>query len=399
VSADPWKTYDLSQPLDTDYLSAFASATTADREHWQRARQFAQEVFPVINQHWENAFYPVDLVRRMGELDLLTDGLEIGGHAVFSPLAAGLVTMEISRADGSMAAAAAVQGGLVLRSLKLFGTAEQQDQYLEPIATGTLLGGFALTEPHHGSDSVSLETSARFDGKTWILNGSKKWIGNGAAGGITIVWARDEVDGHIKGFIVDQQAAGYEATPVRGKGVLRAIEQAEIRLHNVRVPDSALLAQARSFKDVSKALVDTRVNVGWSALGHALFVFEAALQYSKQREQFGKPLGAHQMVQERLAQMLAELSNMQLQCAAVASEQAAGRLRQAQASLLKYHNTRAGRRVAATARDMLGGNGILLENHVIRHVGDIEALHTYEGTESIQALILGRDLTGLSAFG
>ncbi|WP_413467970.1 acyl-CoA dehydrogenase family protein [Glutamicibacter sp. JL.03c] len=399
VTTDPWKTYDLSQPLDTDYLSAFAGITPADRCHWQRARLFAQEVIPVINGHWDAAHYPAELVRRMGKLDLLTDGLEIPGHAVFSPIAAGLVAMEISRADGSMAAAAGVQGGLVLRSLKLFGTVEQQERYLEPVATGTLLGGFALTEPHHGSDSVSLETSARLQGDSWILNGHKKWIGNGAAGGITIVWARDQADGQIKGFVVEQQAPGYEATPVRGKGVLRAIEQAEIRLHEVRVPRSALLANATSFKDVSKALVDTRVNVGWSALGHALFVFEAALQYAKQREQFGKPLGAHQMVQERLAQMLAELTNMQLQCAAVAAEQSAGRLRPAQASLLKYHNTRAARRVAATARDMLGGNGILLENHVIRHVGDIEALHTYEGTESIQALILGRDLTGLSAFG
>ncbi|MGQ3384215.1 acyl-CoA dehydrogenase family protein [Glutamicibacter sp. TV12E] len=399
MTTDPWKTYDLSQPLDTDYLSAFAEITPADRGHWQRARLFAQEVMPVINGHWDAGHYPTELVRRMGELDLLTDGLEIPGHEVFSPLAAGLVAMEISRADGSMAAAAGVQGGLVLRSLKLFGTAEQQERYLEPVATGALLGGFALTEPHHGSDSVSLETSARLQGDQWILNGHKKWIGNGAAGGITIVWARDHADGQFKGFIVEQQAPGYEATPVRGKGVLRAIEQAEIRLHEVRIPRSALLANAVSFKDVSKALVDTRVNVGWSALGHALFVFEAALQYAKQREQFGKPLGAHQMVQERLAQMLAELTNMQLQCAAVAAEQAAGRLRPAQASLLKYHNTRAARRVAATARDMLGGNGILLENHVIRHMGDIEALHTYEGTESVQALILGRDLTGLSAFG
>ncbi|MGP9528734.1 acyl-CoA dehydrogenase family protein [Glutamicibacter sp. AOP5-A2-18] len=399
MATDPWMKFDLSTPLDTDYLSAFSSVTSADREHWTRARQFAEEVFPVINEHWDKAHYPVELVRRMGELDLLTDGLDIAGHAKFSPLAAGLVTMEISRADGSMAAAAAVQGGLVLRSLKLFATPEQQEQYLEPVATGKLLGGFALTEPHHGSDSVSLETSARKDGEEWVLNGNKKWIGNGAVGGITIVWARDETDGQIKGFIVDQQTHGYEATPVQGKGVLRAIEQAEIRLHEVRVPGTALLANATSFKDVSKALVETRVNVGWSALGHALFLFEAALQYAKEREQFGKRLGAHQIVQSLLAQMLSELTNMQLQCVAVAAEQAAGNLRPAQASLLKYHNTRAARRVAATARDMLGGNGILLENHVIRHVGDIEALHTYEGTETIQALILGRDLTGFSAFG
>ncbi|MCS3491286.1 glutaryl-CoA dehydrogenase [Arthrobacter sp. JUb119] len=399
MTRDPWAPYDLASALDIDYLSAFDAATDEDRKHWARARHYGVEILPSINQHWENAHYPLDLVRRMGELDLFTDGLRIPGHAHFSPLAAGLVAMELSRADGSMAAAAAVQGGLVLRSLKFFGSPEQQEKYLEPVASGELLGGFALSEPHHGSDSVGLDSSARRDGDHWIINGHKKWIGNGAAGGITIVWARDVADSRVKGFILDQQAPGYEASPVRGKGVLRAIEQAEIRLTDVRVPESARLTGAGAFKDVSRALVETRVNVGWSALGHAQFVFEAALQYAKQRTQFGKPLGAHQMVQERLAQMLAEITNMQLQCMAVAGAQAAGRLKDTQASLLKYHNTRAARRVAATASDLLGGNGILLENHVIRHFGDIEALHTYEGTESVQALILGRDLTGFSAFG
>lgn len=396
--SDPWEPYRLETALDIDYLQAFSMITQKDREHWLRARSLTAEILPVINEHWENARYPVDLVRRVGELDLLTDGLTIPGHEVLSPLAAGLVAMEISRADGSIAAAAAVQGGLVLRTLTLFASQEQQDKYLQPVASGQLLGGFALTEPHHGSDSVSLETSAQKDGQSWILNGNKKWIGNGATGGITLVWARDVADCGIKGFIVDQQTPGYEASPVRGKGVLRAIEQAEIRLNNVRVSESARLPHVNSFKDVSRALIATRVNVGWSALGHAQFLFEAALTYAKTREQFGKPLGAHQLVQERLAQMLAELTNMQLQCVAVASQQAAGALKDTQASLLKYHNTRAARRIASTARDMLGGNGILLENHVIRHVGDIEALHTYEGTESVQALILGRDLTGFSAF-
>ncbi|MCZ4149342.1 acyl-CoA dehydrogenase, partial [Escherichia coli] len=167
--------------------------------HWARTRQYGEEILPVINEHWENGHYPLDLVRRMGELDLFTDGLRIPGHAHFSPLAAGLVAMELSRADGSMAAAAAVQGGLVLRSLKFFGSPEQQEQYLEPVASGKLLGGFALTEPHHGSDAVGLESSARRDGKHWIINGHKKWIGNGAAGGITIVWARDVADSQVKG--------------------------------------------------------------------------------------------------------------------------------------------------------------------------------------------------------
>lgn len=392
-------TYDVVTPLDVDYLDAFGEATEEDRAHWDRARAYGREVLERIDGHWDRAEYPLDLVARAGELDLLTDGLEVPGHAVMSPLAAGLVAMEISRADGSMAAAAAVQGGLVLRALVHCASAEQKERYLEPVARGTLPGGFALTEPLHGSDSVSLETSARPDGAGgWVLNGAKKWIGNGAAGGITIVWARDTEDGQVKGFVVEQSTPGYEAEVITGKGALRAIHQAEITLTDVRVGDDARLPGVATFKDAARVLVATRVNVGWSALGHATAMFEAALAYARQREQFGKPLGAHQMVQERLAQMLDEVTAMQTRCVAVARLQAAGRLRDEQASLLKYACTRGARRVAQIARDMLGGNGILLEHRVMRHFADVEALHTYEGTESVQALILGRDLTGMSAF-
>ena len=392
-------TYDVVTPLDIDYLDAFGEATEEDRAHWDRARAYGREVLERIDGHWDRAEYPLDLVARAGELDLLTDGLEVPGHAVMSPLAAGLVAMEISRADGSMAAAAAVQGGLVLRALVHCASPEQKERYLEPVARGTLPGGFALTEPLHGSDSVSLETSARPDGTGgWVLNGAKKWIGNGAAGGITIVWARDTEDGQVKGFVVEQSTPGYEAEVITGKGALRAIHQAEITLTDVRVGDDARLPNVATFKDAARVLVATRVNVGWSALGHATAMFEAALAYARQREQFGKPLGAHQMVQERLAQMLDEVTAMQTRCVAVARLQAAGRLRDEQASLLKYACTRGARRVAQIARDMLGGNGILLEHRVMRHFADVEALHTYEGTESVQALILGRDLTGMSAF-
>ena len=392
-------TYDVVTPLDVDYLDAFGEATDEDRAHWDHARAYGREVLERIDGHWDRAEYPLDLVARAGELDLLTDGLEVPGHPVMSPLAAGLVAMEISRADGSMAAAAAVQGGLVLRALVHCASPEQKERYLEPVARGTLPGGFALTEPLHGSDSVSLETSARPDGAGgWVLNGAKKWIGNGAAGGITIVWARDTEDGQVKGFVVEQSTPGYEAEVITGKGALRAIHQAEISLTDVRVGDDARLPGVARFKDAARVLVATRVNVGWSALGHATAMFEAALAYARQREQFGKPLGAHQMVQERLAQMLDEVTAMQTRCVAVARLQAAGRLRDEQASLLKYACTRGARRVAQIARDMLGGNGILLEHRVMRHFADVEALHTYEGTESVQALILGRDLTGMSAF-
>lgn len=390
--------YRLGEYLGTDYLGALGQVNDADRAHWDRAKQYAEEVIPVIGQAWDNAEYPLGLVRRMGELHLLTDGLQIPGLEPMSALAAGLVTMEISRADGSMAAAAAVQGGLVLRSLAFFASDEQKDKWLLPVATAQVLGSFALTEPDHGSDSVSLETTAQRAGDGWVLNGHKRWIGNGASGGVTIVWARDTEDEQVKGFIVEQETAGYTGVPITGKGGIRAIHQADITLENVRVAADAQLPGVKSFKDVSTVLSETRLSVGWSALGHGLAMFEASLNYAKRRTQFGKPLATKQMVQERLVRMLEELTNMQLQCLQATRLQAEGTLRPQQASLVKYHNTRAARRIASVARDMLAGNGMLLENHVIRHLLDVEAIHTYEGTESVQALILGRDLTGHSAF-
>lgn len=395
---NPEVRYELDQALDTDYLGAFTAATAEDRSAQEAARAFGQRAQEQINQVWEKAEYPLDLVRGLGTEDLLTDGLDLPGHRKLTPLGAGLVNMELSRWDGSLGTALAVQGGLALRSIALFGSEEQREQYVEPLATARLWGAFALTEPEHGSDSVSLETTAVREGDEYVLNGEKKWIGNGAAGGITVVWARCEEDQAVRGFIVPQDTPGYEAEVIRGKLTLRAIDQARISLNDVRVPASSMLPGVNSFKEVSAVLVETRVGVGWSALGHAMACYETALQYAQQRIQFGKPLAKFQMVQERLVQMLTDVTDMQLMAARIAALQQEGRLRDQQASMFKMHNTVRARRVAQTARDMLGGNGVLLENHVVRHLADIEGIHTYEGTESIQTLIVGRDVTGLSAF-
>jgi len=304
--------------------------------------------------------------------------------------------MEISRGDGSMGTVVAVQGGLVLRSIALHGSEEQKAKWLVPLARAQKLGAFALTEPDHGSDSTSLETTARRTPNGWVINGEKKWIGNGSVGDVTVVWARDD-EGKVRGFLVPQDAPGYDAETMTGKASLRAIFQARIRLRDVEVPHDAVLPGANSFRDTSTVLHATRAAVAWSALGHATAAFEAALSYATQRIQFGKPIASFQLVQERLAEMLAQLTSMQLYCRRVAELDAAGRLTPTQASLTKYHCTRTARKVASTARDLLGGNGILVENRVITHLADIEAIHTYEGTESIQALLIGRDLTGVSA--
>lgn len=395
--------YDVLGRLDTDYYAVFSDIPDADRDVWQRTQGFVDEVGDRMREAWDAAEYPLDIARRFGELDLLNDGIDHPRLTRFSPLAAGLVNMEISRGDGSLGTVLAVQGGLALRTLALFGSDAQQERWLTPVARFEVPAAFALTEPDHGSDSVSLETFARRDGDEWVLRGAKKWIGNGASGGITFVWARvddegDEHHGNVRCFLVEQDRPGYTGTVIGGKASLRGIHQAHIALDDVRVPIDAVLPGTRTFKDASTVLYATRSGVAWSALGHATACYEAALQYAQQRVQFGKPLARFQMVQERLAHMLEDLTAMQLYCRRLADLEASGGLRPTQASLAKFHNTRAARRVAATARDMLGGNGILLENGVMQHMADIEAIHTYEGTESVQALLLGRDITGVSAF-
>lgn len=399
--------YDVTTPLDLDYYAVFEGIPEADRAWWQRARDFASGLDERMSGHWERGEYPVDLVQEAGRAGLLSDGIDVSGLGMeaLSPLAAGMVNMETSRADGSLGTALAVQGGLALRTLMLFGSEEQKNEHAAALATADTLGAFALTEPAHGSDSVSLETTATLHGDEqsghYVINGEKKWIGNGASGGLTFTWARvsgGEYDGKVRCFMVPQDTPGYRGEVISGKASLRAIDQAQIQYADVKLPADAVLPGSRSFKDASVVLFATRLGVAWSAVGHAAACVEAALSYAKQREQFSKPIGAHQLVQERLTWMVSELTSMQLHVKHVTELDAAGKLSGPQASMAKYHNTRKARQIALMARDMLGGNGILLQNKVARHMADIEAIHTYEGTESVQSLIIGRDLTGFSAF-
>ena len=390
--------YDLWEPLDPDVAGVFTGVSSEDLAYRDRARQFVQdEVRPVIAEYWERAEYPLHLARRLGELDLLRDGIAVPGFPEQSLLAANLTTMELARGDASVATISAVQGGLALRSIAMFGSDEQKDRWLASLANGTELGAFALTEPTHGSDSVSLETSAAQDGDDVIITGHKKWIGSGNVGAISVVWARGD-DGEVYGYLVPQDAEGYRATTIDGKVSLRAIWQASIELDRIRIPGSARLPGARSFADTARVLQATRLGVAWSALGIATGVYESAVHYAKQRVQFGRPLAASQIVQSRLADMLSDLTSLQTLLMQLTHAQDRGDLSGPGASLGKFTATRTARRMAANARDLLGGNGILLENRVARHFADIEALHTYEGTETVQALIIGRDITGISAF-
>jgi glutaryl-CoA dehydrogenase len=390
---------DIGKALGTDYFLLKAELSTDEQQYLERTRRFVQdEVMPVINGYWERAEVPLDLVRRMGELGLVGDGLVGYGCPPMSKTAAGLIAMELNRGDGSIGTACGVLGGLAMRSIHMHGSEEQKQQWLPAMARCEKLGAFALTEPRHGSDSVSLETEARRDGDEYVINGAKRWIGNGTLADVVVLWARDAEDMQVKGFLIEKGTPGYDARAIQGKGSLRALWQADIDLTDVRVPAENRLPGANNFADTAKVLKATRGSCAWSALGHAVAGYDAALNYAAQRTQFGKPLARFQIVQEKLVRMLCEITAMQLYCQRLGQLDETDEMSDTIAALGKLNNTVRAREVLAEARNLMGGNGILLENHVIRHMVDIEAIYTYEGTETIQTLLVGRDITGLSAF-
>jgi glutaryl-CoA dehydrogenase len=389
---------DLGHSLATDYFFLREQLTDAQIELLARVRVFVDdEVLPVIGGYWERAEMPWPLIRRLGELGIVGEDIEGYGCPGLDPIASGLVHMELNRGDGSLGTFLGVQAGLAMKSIAMLGSEEQKLRWLPDMARLEKLGAFALTEPDHGSDSVALATSARRDGDSYVINGAKRWIGCGSLADVVVVWARGE-DGQVNGFLVEAGAPGYDAQVIEGKGSLRAIWQAQISLEDVRVPTANRLPGANSFKDTARVLAATRTTCAWAALGHAVAAYDTALTYAKRREQFGRPLCSFQIIQDRLVRMLAEVTAMQLYCLQIGRLAERGHLTDTIAGLAKLNNTRKARQVCAEARDMLGGNGILLENHVIRHMTDIEAIHTYEGTETMQTLIVGRDITGVGAF-
>jgi glutaryl-CoA dehydrogenase len=259
------------------------------------------------------------------------------------------------------------------------------------------IGAFGLTEPDHGSDAVALETRAHRVGNDYIINGAKRWIGNASFADVTVIWARDD-EGNVGGFLVEKGTPGFNTGIMTGKVAKRAVWQTDITLNDVHVPVENRLALSRSFKDTALVLTATRSGVAWEAVGHAVAAYEIALTYAKERIQFSKPLASFQIIQNKLAAMLANVTTMQLLCLRLSQLEAEGKMTAAMASLAKMNNARLAREVVADAREMLGGNGILLEYHIARHHADIEAVFTYEGTDTIQSLIVGRELTGMQAF-
>jgi glutaryl-CoA dehydrogenase len=390
---------DIGRALGTDYFLLRSELNEEEIDYLDRTRRFVdEEVLPAMPGHWERAEVPLDLAHRLGELGLVGDGIEGYGCPPMTTVAAGVIQMELSRGDGSLGILLGVQAGLAMRSIATLGSEEQKQRWLPAMAQMEALGAFALTEPDHGSDSVALETSARREGNEYVIDGAKRWIGNGSLADVVVVWARDAADGQVKAFLVERGTPGYDARVIEGKGSVRSVWQAHIELHDVRIPVSARLPGANTFRDAGRVLASTRLTCAFAALGHAVGSYDAALTYCRHRRQFGKPLVSFQIVQERLVKMLADVTAMQLYCLRVGRLGDNHELRDTIAGLAKMNNTTRARQVIAQARDLLGGNGILLENHVMRHMLDIEAIHTFEGTETMQTLIVGRDITGVGAF-
>ncbi|HEY1973691.1 MAG TPA: acyl-CoA dehydrogenase family protein [Pseudonocardia sp.] len=388
----------LGGPEHTDFYRLDDLLSAEQRDLRARVRSFMDgEVNPIINGYWERAEFPHELVPKLAELGIA--GFQIDGYGCpgMSNVTAGLVILELARGDLSMSTFAGVHSALAMMSIALCGSEEQKQRFLPPMARLEKIGAFGLTEPYHGTDVVALETTARRDGDSYVLNGHKRWIGNATFADYVIIWARGE-DHHVSGYVVEKGTPGFEPTFIGGKTALRCVQNAEISLTDVRVPAQNRLVESHTFRDTEKVLLASRFCVAWEAVGAAIAGYETALAYAMQREQFGVPLAGYQLIQYRLAQMLADITGMLFATVRLSQLLDEGKAAMPQVALAKLHNTARSRAILLDARDMLGGNGIVLDYNVSRHLCDIEAIDTYEGTDTVQALLVGRELTGFNAF-
>ncbi len=389
---------ELTQASGTDFYLMDELLTAEERSIRDKVRTFCdKEVIPIINDYWERAEFPFELVPRLATLNIAGGSIKGYGCPGMSAVASGLIALELARGDASICTFFGVHSGLAMSSIAMLGSEEQKQHWLPLMARMEKIGAFGLTEPNHGSDAVALETRAQWVDNEYIINGAKRWIGNASFADVTIIWARDD-DGNVGGFLVEKGTPGFEPRVMTGKVAKRAVWQADITLSDVHVPVENRLALSHSFKDTSSVLTATRSGVAWEAVGHAVAAYEIAAAYARKRIQFGKPLASFHIIQNKLASMLANVTSMQLLCLRLGQLQGEGKMTAAMASLAKMNNARLAREVVADAREMLGGNGILLDYHIARHHADIEAVFTYEGTDTIQSLIVGREITGVQAF-
>jgi alkylation response protein AidB-like acyl-CoA dehydrogenase len=357
-----------------------------------------EQVEPIINDYWTRGRFPRQLVPGLAELGIA--GTPYSGHGCpgRSFLTDGMVAMELSRGDPSVATFMGVHGGLAMGTVHLCGSEEQKDRWLPSMARMERLGAFGLTEPASGSDVArGLRTTCRRDGDEWVLDGQKKWIGNGSFADLVIIWARDADTERVFGFVVETPTPGFTAVDLEDKIALRAVQNALITLDGVRVPEENRLQEAHSFRETANVLRMTRAGVAWSAVGCSRGAYEHALAYAREREQFGRPIAGFQLVQDLLVRMLGNITASTAMCTRLSQLQDAGTMTDEQASLAKAFCTVRMRETVGWARELMGGNGILLENHVGRYVADAEAIYSYEGTREVNTLIVGRAVTGTGA--
>jgi len=387
-------------PADADFYALELLLDDPDRALLHRVRGFMEtEVAPVINRYWTRAAFPHELLPGLAELGIAGLAYRGDGCAGRSPLLDGMVAMELARTDPSIATFFGVHSGLAMGSVYLCGSAEQQRRWLPAMARMDQLGAFALTEPEVGSGAArGLTTTARRDGDAWVLDGRKKWAGNASFADLTVVWAKDADDGQVKGFVVERGTPGFATEDLKDKIALRVVQNALVTLDGVRVPEANRLQHATSFRDTAAVLRMTRAGVAWMAVGCARGAYEHALAYALEREQFGRPIGGFQLVQDLLVRMLGNITASAALCTRLSQLQADGLASDEHASLAKAFCTVRMRETVGWARELLGGNGILLEHHVGRFVADAEAIYSYEGTREMNTLIVGRAITGISAF-
>ncbi len=390
----------MANAAEADFYGLEELLDGTGRDALARTREFmTKEIEPVINHYWTREEFPHDLIPAFARLGIAGTAYDGYGCPGGGPLLDGMIAMELARTDPSISTFMGVHSGLAMGSIYLCGSQEQKQRWLPEMARMEKIGAFGLTEPDVGSGVAGgLTTTARRDGAGWILDGQKKWIGNATFADYIVIWARDVEDGQVKGFVVEKETPGFSAVKMQDKIALRVVQNARITLDGVRVPEANRLQKATSFRETARVLRLTRAGVAWQAVGCARGAYEHALAYAKERQQFGKPIGGFQLVQDLLVKMLANITASACLCARLAQLQAAGTAADEHSALAKAFCTVRMRETVGYARELLGGNGILLENQVGRFVADAEAIYSYEGTREINTLVVGRAITGLSAF-
>jgi glutaryl-CoA dehydrogenase len=381
----------------TDYYGIDELLSEEERLVRDTFRRFVDtEILPTIAKHFRAGTFPKDLPRKLGELGALGPSLQGYGCAGLGPVSYGIIMQELERGDSGVRSFASVQGSLVMYPIYTFGSTAQKDRWLPPMARGEAIGCFGLTEPDFGSNPSGMRTTAKKQGDKWVLNGEKRWITSGGVADVAVVWAR--TDDGIRGFLVERGTPGYSTRDIEGKFSLRASITSELVFEDCAVPLDAMLPGTGGLKSPLMCLSQARYGIAWGALGAAMACYEEALEYCKTRVQFSRPIAGYQLVQLKLVDMLQEITKGQLLAWRLGRLKEANKARPQQVSLAKRNNVKMALEIARNARELLGANGVTDEYQAGRHMCNLESVYTYEGTDHIQTLILGQDITGLAAF-